>query len=380
MKLKLAFFYNLNFGGAKRAMFEQVNGLLQKGHHVDVYTTDSAIDAFTPNQMATNFKMYEFKKKQLHIPVISRISQDFLSISQLKGLHARIAADIDAQGYDLVVVHPDRMTQSPLLLRYLKTKSAYYSQEPYRICYEYLLQLSDAYPWINRLYENIYRSFLKKEDVQSVRSASHQLTSCYHVRERMIEAYGVFPEISYLGIDSKVLRPQKVKKKNQVVFIGDMNNPIDNFELAEAALALIPKKLRPKLIAVQWKKANNERLTDTELAELYSSSITTLCLNKLETFGLVPLESMACGIAPIATRVSGHRESVLDGKTGLLVEFNPEDVAEKLLYLIKNPEMRAHMGMNARKYVIKEWNWTKRIKELEIKLYSFVQPSGGNNL
>ena len=375
MKLKLAFFYNLNFGGAKRAVFEQVSGLIKKGHQVDVYTTDTSIDIFTPNTVATNFKTFNFDNPNLGIPIISRPINDYKTLQRLDDLHKNISAEIDAQKYDLVIGHPDKMTQAPLLLQYLTTKSVYYSQEPLRICYEYLLQLSEDFPLANKLYEKFFRNMRRKIDLKSVRSASHQLTSCYHVRERMIEAYGVFPDISYLGIDAKVLKPQPVTDKNQVLFVGNSDNPIDNYELADAAIALIPKKIRPELVTVQWKNANNERLTDTELAELYSSSLTTLCMSKLETFGLVPLESMACGTAPIATRVSGHRETVLDNETGLLVEFRPEDVAEKIVSLIKNPQQRVKMGKRAREYVVSEWNWEKRIDELEAHLIRYTQIS-----
>lgn len=373
MKLKIAFFYDLSFGGAKRAMFEQVKGLIAKKHQVDVYTTDTAVDIFTPNKIATNFKSFQFDTAHFKIPIVARPINDYLNLKNLHALHKKIAEEIDNKKYDLVIAHPDKMTQAPLLLQYLKTKSTYYSQEPLRICYEYLLQLSENFSLPNKLYESYFRSVRKKTDQKSVRAATHQLTSCYHVRERIIEAYGVFPEISYLGIDSAVLKPKNVELKNQVLFVGGKDNPIDGYELAQAALALIPEKIRPKLTTVEWKKANNERLTDSELAELYSSSITTLCMSRLETFGLVPLESMSCGVAPIATRVSGHRETVLDKRTGLLVEFRPEDIAEKILFLIKNPSERKKMGKHAREYVVQEWGWKKRIDELETHIFRYVE-------
>lgn len=373
MKLKIAFFYNLNFGGAKRALFEQVKGLIAKGHQVDVYTTDTAVDIFTPNKIATNFRSFRFDTPHFEIPIVSRLINDYSNLKNLHDLHKTIAEEIDSEKYDLVIAHPDKMTQAPLLLQYLKTRSAYYSQEPLRICYEYLLQLGEDFSVPNKLYESYFRSVRKKADQKSVRSATHQLTSCYHVRERIIEAYGVFPDISYLGIDSTVLKPKNVELKNQVLFVGGKDNPIDGYELAQAALALIPEKIRPELTTVEWKKANDERLTDSELAELYSSSITTLCMSKLETFGLVPLESMSCGVAPIATRVSGHRETVLDKKTGLLVEFRPDDIAEKIIFLIKNPSERKKLGKQAREYVVDEWGWKKRIDELETHIFRYVE-------
>jgi N-acetyl-alpha-D-glucosaminyl L-malate synthase BshA len=40
--------------------------------------------------------------------------------------------------------------------------------------------------------------------------------------------------------------------------------------------------------------------------------------SEMESFGLVALEAMACGVAPIATRVGGVPELITDGETGFM--------------------------------------------------------------
>ena len=56
-------------------------------------------------------------------------------------------------------------------------------------------------------------------------------------------------------------------------------------------------------------------------------------------------EAMAIGRAVITTDVPGCRETVINGVNGFLVEkWNPEALAEKMIYFIENPEQIAIMG------------------------------------
>ena len=56
-------------------------------------------------------------------------------------------------------------------------------------------------------------------------------------------------------------------------------------------------------------------------------------------------EAMAIGRAVITTDVPGCRETVVDGVNGFLVErWNPQALAEKMIYFIQNPEQVAKMG------------------------------------
>lgn len=67
----------------------------------------------------------------------------------------------------------------------------------------------------------------------------------------------------------------------------------------------------------------------------------------------VPLstqEAMAIGRAVITTNVPGCRETVVDGVNGFLVEkWDPQALAEKMIYFIENPEQIAIMGYESHK-------------------------------
>ncbi len=80
------------------------------------------------------------------------------------------------------------------------------------------------------------------------------------------------------------------------------------------------------------------------------------------------LEAMAMGKPCIATRV-GSVEHYLES-CGILVEpRNPEALAEKIIYLLENPEVAKELGKKARERMLREHDLEKNIeKELEIVL------------
>lgn len=373
--MRIAVFYNLFFGGAKRVVHEQVKGLKKRGNNIDVYTTDETVDFLDLSKVADNFYVYKTFIEKFFIFIGGRLGRDIYSFFFLRLLHKKISQIIDEKKYDIVLVHPDRVTQAPYLLKYLKTPSVYYCEEPLRIVYEYSLRFKDVVPLHKKLYEELTRLMRKKIDRENTRSATHCIASCCHIRERMIESYDVYSDVCYPGIDVKRFKPEKIKKQNQVLFIGNKDVVTDGFDLAKEAMEKIPIYIRPELFILEWKKENLERITEHELVNIYNSSIASLCLSKLETFGLVPLESMACGVPVIATNVSGHRETVVSGKTGFLVEFDPEQIAEKITLFIKNPLLAKKMGKIGRKHVVREWVWDKRVDDLEEKLNKYIKKS-----
>ena len=71
------------------------------------------------------------------------------------------------------------------------------------------------------------------------------------------------------------------------------------------------------------------------LEELYSISDIKLLLSEKESFGLVALEAMACGVPSIGTNVGGIPEVIEDGYNGYICEIgNVKEVAAKSLQLL----------------------------------------------
>jgi glycosyltransferase involved in cell wall biosynthesis len=73
------------------------------------------------------------------------------------------------------------------------------------------------------------------------------------------------------------------------------------------------------------------KVSDRQLAELYSNAVFTLFAFNHEPFGYIPTESMACGTPVLTFNRHGPAETVTDSQTGWLVETD-----EELVKMAKN--------------------------------------------
>lgn len=83
------------------------------------------------------------------------------------------------------------------------------------------------------------------------------------------------------------------------------------------------------------------------------------------------LEAMACGCAPLASRVGGTPDAVEDGRSGLL--FSPldeEELKRQLGKLLERPELALLMGAAARETAVKKFSLTALAERCEL-LYRY---------
>ena len=96
---------------------------------------------------------------------------------------------------------------------------------------------------------------------------------------------------------------------------------------------------------VQWVGA----LEHEQLPLYYRAADVTVMPSTYESFGLVAVESMACGTPVVAARVGGLKATVVDGTTGYLIPWrDPALYAERLATLIGQPQLRHELGLAAR--------------------------------
>jgi phosphatidylinositol alpha-1,6-mannosyltransferase len=78
----------------------------------------------------------------------------------------------------------------------------------------------------------------------------------------------------------------------------------------------------------------------------------------VEGLGIVYLEASACGVPVVAGRSGGAPETVLDGRTGLVVDgTSVGEVAESVAGLLTDRPRASSMGVRGRSWVLDRWRW-----------------------
>lgn len=123
-----------------------------------------------------------------------------------------------------------------------------------------------------------------------------------------------------------------------------------------------------------------EMLPTRKISEILSAATTFICPSVYEPLGIVNLEAMACSTAVVASDVGGIPEVVADQQTGLLVHYDPHDIASferELAYavnsLVAEPEKARQFGVAGRQRCIDEFSWAN-IAEQTVDVYRTVSP------
>jgi glycosyltransferase involved in cell wall biosynthesis len=89
-----------------------------------------------------------------------------------------------------------------------------------------------------------------------------------------------------------------------------------------------------------------------------------------ENFPMAIREAFACGKPVIASNLGAMAELVEDQKTGLLFEpGNPEDLAEKMKWMVEHESECIDMGKNARKVFEQKYTAEKNF-EILMNIYN----------
>ena len=101
-----------------------------------------------------------------------------------------------------------------------------------------------------------------------------------------------------------------------------------------------------------------------DLIHLYTGAAVFVCPSVYEPFGLVNLEAMACETAVVASRVGGIPEIVVEGETGYLVDYDPEQtesfttaLAARIDELLSDSGLATKMGKAGRERVMQHFGW-----------------------
>jgi len=401
--MRIAIYYNLPSGGAKRLIHETTRRLSEE-HKFDVYSLSTANHEFCDlRPFANRYTIYPFKPSSLLSSPFGRLNQAIrlLELRRLQRLQKEISRAIRGSNYDLLLCHPCQFESAPSVLNYLESiPKVYYCHEPLRVYYEEMpyrpyrvnsrrRELLDKVDPLPGLY---YRT-LSRDDWRNIHRADAVLVNSNFNGQAVKRIYGIDCRVSYPGVDIETFNPKMLEKEHIVLSVGSLT-PLKGFDFLIQALNCLPAASRPRLVIASNFQNPDEKtylealavehqvqveflsdISDATLVSLYNRARVTLYAPIREPFGLVPLESLACGTPVVAVREGGVQETMIDGQTGFLAERDTKQFADAVQRLLSDPGLAARCGDFGREYVRSHWTWEIATRALESHLSDQVGSS-----
>lgn len=355
--MKIAIFHELQPGGARRVVNE-LAVRLRKMNTVDLFTLSSQFSS-DERRFYSHVRTFQFSPKIFtgH-DWKKRMYRDSVELYKLFHLHKRIAEEIDRRRYDVILCFSSTFTHAPFLLRHTKTPLIYYCHEPLRLIYDMSLPFPVVHG-VKRYYEKFSRFMRKQIDLSNLRYAGILFTSSEFTKVNIEYAYRRKSIVVPPGVDSNYFYKKNILRDIDVLFLGSFDY-VDGYD----RWIKIRSKLSPE-IKIEERDSKQFKSTDSEIRDLYQRAKIILCLSRDEPFGLVPLEAMSCGAVVLAVNAGGYKETVISGKTGMLLEPKSSIFVKNIRYLLSHPDDLMKMSSEAHAHAHTQWSWTKRINNLE---------------
>lgn len=343
-------------GGMSVYVREVARNLGRQGHWVDVYTRvhgskDRQIVALGPNARLIHLKAGqgdEIHKLLVycHLPEFACSLENFRKQNSLE--------------YDLVFSHY-------WLSGLVGEKLQQWWQVPHLITFHTLGAVKNAI------------GIGEDEPELRIESERHLIRDCHHIiattqeeKEDLIRYYSALPESTSIipcGVDLELFRPvdKDITKRKLgfnnlrlILFVGRIE-PLKGIDRLIEAMTYLKsyQNLRLGIIGgdgydqheiKRLKKLSQElnledkviflgAIGQEKLPYLYSAADVSVIASYYESFGLVILESLACGTPVVTTSVGGADGIIHQAQTGYVVANNtPGELADKIALLLARPK------------------------------------------
>ncbi len=221
-----------------------------------------------------------------------------------------------------------------------------------------------------------------RSEKKILKQADQVVAMSDHDRRNMIDYYAASPskiQVIPCGVDMDSFKPSNKARARAELGISDSKvllyvgrvQPLKGPDLLLRSIACMEDRRDLRLLVVGGDREGDEEVNRLRsLAEdlgivnmvtffgiveqptlplFYNAADLCIVPSHYESFGLVAVESLACGTPVIASRVGGLAETVKDGINGYLVPWRcPEPFAKRIERLLDNEYLRAALETQAR--------------------------------
>jgi glycosyltransferase involved in cell wall biosynthesis len=416
--MKIAVWHNLPSGGGKRALYYHVRGLIEKGHSVEAWCPSTSDRTYLPLRHLITEHVVSIDDNHKGKSQADGLSPTDLrgnELLQAKALdeHCRRCADeINTRDFDILFTNSSFIHAVAPIGRYVKTRKLLYLHEPNRWLYEatggglpWAAIPAASRPWMRRSYMRWFLTdlirtqqlrVLVREERLNASAFDLILVNSYFSRESLLRAYGLDSTVCYLGIDTQLFVNRHRARDSFVVSVGELSAHKNVEFIIDAVAQMKPPRPRLVWIANRGTKWYYEktlslaescgvnfeirtRVDDDELIETLNRAAAMLYAPRLEPFGFAPLEANACGLPVVAVAEGGVRETIIDGVNGLLVQHQPQIMAQAVQRLADDKHLAAQITINGSKIVREKWSLEAAVDRLERQLTEAAVPEACSN-
>ena len=277
---------------------------------------------------------------------------------------AFLKKNIDEEDFDLIILgcFPATLTT---INNCKNTPTIYISHAPPRFFYDLKEHELENSNLLGKMKVHIKNVLLKKLDYMAVQKITKILCVSKEIQGRINKFYHKDSEIFPSGIDPKKFKTGRYE--NYILSVCRLVSTKRPKEIVES-MGFVKNK-NVKLVVVGSGNMRNEIedlsknyknvelkgfVSDEELTDLYANCLAVVYVPINEDLGYAPQEAAASGKAVIGSNEGGLKETVMDGKTGFLIDdVSPEKIAEKIDFFANNPKVAEKMGREAKEYIRK---------------------------
>lgn len=332
--------HNLNYEGATLWLFFLSKGLKELGYNV---TTLSPIDG--------TLKSYFLDQKinLLIEPNFYDNPEKYLTF--LQKFDMMISNTITNSFF----VNVSNKINIPIVLSIHESEREFYMEGATK---EEYIKNADVVTFVANATKKIYSDLEKNQNFHTIYNAIDlekiENFKLKHNRESLRQKYGFSTNDYVITIVGTV-----IERKGQMIFVEAALNLLKkqqadslNFFIVGAKEGDYLKKVRDKIEKSKFSKKIKIIPVTEKLFDYYQITDIFVCTSFIESFPSVILEAMAFEIPIVSTDVYGIPEQIEDCKEGILIKpGDPITLAEKINYLIDNPELRKNLATNAHKKV-----------------------------
>jgi L-malate glycosyltransferase len=234
---------------------------------------------------------------------------------------------------------------------------------------------------------------IEKSDVVTAVSNSliQQTYDLINPNQKIVPVYNFIDERVYKRTDSAYLKEEFGISPNEKVLIHVSNfRAVKRVPDVVKAFSIVAKEMDAKLLligdgpemTVVSKLVDQLGLKEKvlflgkqdNLEELYSISDLMLLLSEKESFGLVALEAMACGVPCIGTNIGGLPEVIIDGETGFICDLGDvENIAQKASRILLDSELHKSFSKQSIHIVNERFKADLIVQQYEDLYYDLIK-------